>query len=82
MKPIYTAVEEAAAQTALEAFAERCEQRYPAIMKPGRAHRAEFVPFLVFPPEVRRVVYTTNLIESINARLPKVTHNRGQSPHE
>jgi transposase-like protein len=51
-------------------------------MKPGRAHRAEFVPFLVFPPEMRRVVYTTNLIESINARLRKVTRNRGQSPHE
>jgi Transposase, Mutator family len=47
-----------------------------------RTHWAQFVPFLVFPPEVRRVIYTTNLIESMNARLPKVTRNRGQFPTE
>ena len=40
------------------------------------------VPFLVFPPEVRRMIYTTNLIESMNARLRKVTRNRGQFPSE
>ena len=40
------------------------------------------MPFLAFPPEVRRVVYTTNLIESMNARLRKVTRNRGQFPTE
>ncbi len=40
------------------------------------------MPFLAFPPEVRRVVYTTNLIESINARLRKVVRNRGQFPSE
>lgn len=45
-------------------------------------HWAEFTPFLAFPPDVRRVVYTTNLIESMNARLRKVTRNRGQSPSE
>jgi transposase-like protein len=43
---------------------------------------AEFTPFLAFPPEVRRVIYTTNLIESMNARLRKVTRNRGQFPSE
>ena len=42
----------------------------------------EFVPFLAFPPELRRVVYSTNLIESINARLRKVTRNRGHFPSE
>jgi putative transposase len=47
-----------------------------------RAHCAELTPFLVFPPEVRRVIYTTNLIESMNARLRKVTRNRGQFPSE
>ncbi len=51
-------------------------------MKLWRSHWAEFVPFLVFPPEVRRVIYTTNLIESMNARLRKVTRNRGQFPTE
>jgi putative transposase len=47
-----------------------------------RAHWTEFVPFLAFPPAVRKVVYTTNLIESINSRLRKVTRNRGQFPSE
>jgi transposase-like protein len=56
--------------------------RYPAIIKVWRAHWAEFSPFLAFPPEVRRVIYTTNLIESMNARLRKVTLNRGQFPSE
>jgi putative transposase len=82
LRLIYTAADEAAATTALEAFAERWEQRYPAIVRLWRSHWSEFVPFLVFPPEVRRVVYTTNLIESMNARLRKVTRNRGQFPSE
>jgi transposase-like protein len=82
LRVIYTAVDEAAAETALDAFADRWEQRYPAIVKLWRTHWAEFVPFLAFPPDVRRVIYTTNLIESINARLRKVTRNRGQFPSE
>jgi putative transposase len=82
LRPIYTAVDETAAVAALDAFAERWDRRYPAIVRLWRAHWAEFVPFLVFPPEVRRVIYTTNLIESINARLRKVTRNRGQFPSE
>jgi putative transposase len=47
-----------------------------------RAHCAEFIPFLAFPPEVRRVICTTNLIESMNSRLRKVTRKRGQFPSE
>jgi putative transposase len=82
LRVIYTAVDETAAETALDSFAERWQQRYPAIVKLWRAHWAEFVPFLAFPIEVRRVIYTTNLIESINARLRKVTRNRGQFPSE
>jgi putative transposase len=80
LRPIYTAADEAAAAAALEAFAGQWEGRYPAIVKLWRAHWQEFVPFLAFPPEVRRVIYTTNLIESMNARLRKVTRNRGQFP--
>ena len=82
LKLIYTAADEAAAAAALEAFAERWEQRYPAIIRLWRAHWEQFTPFLAFPPEVRRVIYTTNLIESMNARLRKVTRNRGQFPSE
>jgi len=82
LRPIYTAPDETAAAAALDAFAAAWEDRYPAIVKLWRAHWAEFTPFLAFPPEVRRVIYTTNLIESMNARLRKVTRNRGQFPSE
>jgi len=82
LRPVYTAADEAAAAAALEAFAGQWEARYPAIVKLWRAHWSEFTPFLAFPPEVRRVIYTTNLIESMNARLRKVTRNRGQFPSE
>ena len=81
LRPIYTA-DETAAAAALEDFAAAWADRYPAIVKVWRAHWAEFTPFLAFPPEVRRVIYTTNLIESMNARLRKVTRNRGQFPSE
>jgi Transposase, Mutator family len=51
-------------------------------VKLWRERWAEFTPFLAFSPEVRRVIYTTNLIESVNSRLRKVTRNRGQFPSE
>ena len=82
LRPIYTAADENAAAAALEDFAGQWEDRYRAIVRLWRAHWAEFTPFLAFPPEVRRVIYTTNLIESMNARLRKVTRNRGQFPSE
>jgi putative transposase len=82
LRPVYTATDATTAEAALDAFAERWQQAYPAIVKLWRAHWAQFTPFLAFPPEVRRVIYTTNLIESMNARLPKVTRNRGQFPNE
>ena len=82
LRPIYTATDETAAAAALEDFATAWEDRYPAIVRLWRAHWSEFIPFLTFPPEVRRVIYTTNLIESMNARLRKVTRNRGQFPSE
>jgi putative transposase len=82
LRPIYTAVDQRAAEAELEVFAEKWNTRYPAIVRLWRTHWAEFVPFLSFPTEVRRVIYTTNLIESMNARLRKVTRNRGQFPTE
>jgi putative transposase len=60
LRLIYTAVDETAAAAALDAFAETWSARYPSIVKLWRSHWAEFVPFLAFPPEVRRVVYMTN----------------------
>jgi putative transposase len=82
LRLIYTAPDQAAAAAALEAFAAAWGDRYPAIIRLWRAHWEQFIPFLAFPPEVRRVIYTTNLIESMNARLRKVTRNRGQFPSE
>jgi putative transposase len=82
LRPIYSAADEQAAAAALEDFAAAWGDRYPAIVKVWRSHWSEFTPFLAFPPEVRRVIYTTNLIESMNSRLRKVTRNRGQFPSE
>jgi putative transposase len=83
LRAIYTAPTESAAEQALtELEASPLGQRYPAIARTWRSAWPEFVPFLAFPPELRRVVYSTNLIESINARLRKVTRNRGHFPSE
>ena len=82
LRPIYTAVDETAAVAALDALETRWGTRYPAIVRLWRARWEQFVPFLAFPLEVRRVIYTTNLIESMNARLRKATRNRGQFPSE
>jgi putative transposase len=64
LKPIYTAADETAAAAALETFADAWGERYPAIIKLWRAHWSEFTPFLAFPPDVRRVIYTTD--ENVN----------------
>src|SRR5262245_44559015 len=60
LRTIYTATDQAAAAAALEAFAATWGERYPAIIKLWRAHWEQFTPFLAFPPEVRRVIYTTD----------------------
>jgi len=64
LRSVSTAPDEAAAAAALEAFAASWETRYPAIVKLWRAHWTGFIPFLAFPPEVRRVIYTTD--ENVN----------------
>ena len=51
--------------------------RYPGIVKVWRSAWEQFTPFLRFPPEIRKVVYTTNLVESINYQLRKITKTRG-----
>ena len=57
---IYSAGDETAAAAALDAFTAAWQPRYPAIVRLWRAHWAEFTPFLALPPEVRKVIYTTN----------------------
>ena len=82
MRPIYTAPSVEAAQEAMDAFETEWGSKYPAIVKLWQNSWDVFVPFLAFPPEIRQVVYTTNMIESINYQLRKVTKNRGHFPNE
>jgi putative transposase len=83
LKAIYTAPTEQAAEQALDAFAASdLGKRYPAIVKTWQAAWSEFTPYLAFPAEIRKVVYSTNMVESINARLRKTTRNRGHFPSE
>jgi len=76
IKPVYTAVSEAAAIDALAGFSAKGEKRYPAITRLRENAWAEFVPFLQFDREIRAIICTTNAIESINARLRRAVNAR------
>lgn len=81
LKPIYTAPSAEAALVGLEEFeAGPWGRKYPAAVRTFRSAWERFIPFLAFPPELRRVIYTTNAIESLNYQLRKVTKNRGHFP--
>nr|WP_221247412.1 IS256 family transposase [Gordonia humi] len=83
LKPIYQASTEQAAADALDAFEDSdMGRKYPSAVKSFRAAWDRFIPFLTFPPELRKVIYTTNAIESLNFQLRKVTKNRGQFPND
>jgi putative transposase len=82
LKPIYAAPTEAAALERLADFAGVWEKKYPGIVKLWENAWAEFVPFLSFDQEVRQVIYTTNAIESVNARIRKAVKARGHFPTE
>jgi len=78
IKPIYTAPSAQAAEAELEAFAQGAwGQRFPTVAASWRRAWSKVIPFFAFPPEVRRVIYTTNAIESVNARLRKIIKTRG-----
>jgi putative transposase len=82
LKPIYTAPTEAAAKERFVEFSETWGARYPAIIRLWENAWAEFVTFLAFDPEIRRVVCSTNAIESINARIRRAVRARGHFPNE
>jgi putative transposase len=82
LRPIYTAPTEAAA---MERFLEFCEawgERYPAIVRLWENAWAEFVPFLAFDVEIRKIICTTNAIESVNSRIRRAVKARGHFPNE
>jgi putative transposase len=82
LKPVYTAVDADAAQVELERFDEKWGQRFPVITQAWLNAWEYVTPFLAFPPEVRRVIYTTNAIEALNRQLRKAIKTKGHFPNE
>ncbi|MCO5974810.1 IS256 family transposase [Actinoallomurus soli] len=82
LKPVYTAPTESAAMQRWLEFAETWGTKYPAIVRLWENAWAEFVPFLQFDPEIRKVVCSTNAIESVNARIRRAVKARGHFPNE
>ena len=82
LRSIYTATTESQAQTRLQEFEDKWGADYPTIVKSWRANWARITPFFEYPPEIRRVIYTTNAIESVNMSLRKITKNRGSFPSD
>jgi transposase-like protein len=82
LREIYTAPTVPAAESLFAEFAEQWRTKYPAMIKSWENSWAEFVPFLEFPPELRKIVYTTNSIESLNARFRRAVRHRGHFPTE
>jgi putative transposase len=81
LRNVYSAATAEAAEQALDAFEEKWKGRFPSIAKSWRTNWTNIIPFFSYPPEIRRVIYTTNAIESIQASLRKVTKNRGAFPN-
>jgi transposase-like protein len=82
LRTIYTAPTEAAASAALVAFTEHWGEQYSAIAPAWQKNWARLTPFFDYPPAIRKVVYTTNAIESLNYSLRKVIKGRGAFPHD
>ena len=80
LRAIYRAPTLEAAEQALDAFEERWDARFPMIGRKWRANWTNLTPFFDYPHEIRKVMYTTNAIEAINAQLRKVTKKRGAFP--
>jgi transposase-like protein len=82
MKAIYTAPSVDAAETVMLEFSARWAAKYPAMVAAWERAWPEFVPFLAFPVEIRKLIYTTNAIESLNARFRRAVRRRGHFPND
>ena len=83
IRPIYTAANAEAALAELDAFEQGpWGQKFPTVVAAWRRAWSHVIPFFAFPPPIRRVIYTTNAIESINARLRKIIKTRGHFPSD
>ncbi len=82
MRPIYTAPTAAAAKDLFDEFAEKWGKPYPAIVRLWENAWAEFIPFLDYDVEIRRIICSTNAIESLNARYRRAIEARSHFPNE
>ena len=82
LKPIYTASDVDSAQEALERFEQKWGQQLPPVVRAWRENWEYVIPFMAFPPDVRRVIYTTNPIEALNRQLRKAIKTKGHFPNE
>jgi putative transposase len=82
LKSIYRAASLEEAELQLASFAQKWDQRYPSISALWRRNWLGIIPFFQFPPEIRKIVYTTNAIESLNMSLRKAIKTRGAFPSE
>ena len=83
IKPIYTAANAEAAQAELDKFeASAWGQKFPTVVAAWRRAWSHVIPFFAFPPQIRRVIYTTNAIESVNSQLRKIIKSRGHFPSD
>ena len=82
LKLIYTAATEVEAEQRLDEFSLKWDAKFPMIAKSWRSNWARVIPFFAHPPEIRKVIYTTNAIESLNMSLRKVTKARSSFPND
>ena len=82
LRAIYTAATVEEAERQLDAFEDKWGEAFPSIGQSWRRNWPRVIPFFDYPPEIRKVIYTTNAIESVNMGLRKVTKNRGAFPSD
>jgi putative transposase len=82
LRKIYTAADQDQAADELQVFAEKWDRKYPTISSSWLEHWEQITPFLAFPADLRRVVYTTNSIEALNRQIRKIIKTRGHFPTE
>ena len=82
LKPVYKAATADEAERQLSEFEEKWKNKYPAVIRVWRDQWEHVTPFFAFPEEVRKIVYTTNAVESLNMSMRKVTKTRGSFPTE
>lgn len=82
LRQIYTAPDEASAESALFDFAKKWDAKYPMIADSWTRHWQEIIPFLQYPPAIKKAIYTTNIIEASNRQVRKVIKTKGSFPND